>query len=276
MPKIVAELGCNHGGDIETAKKMISFAAHYCGVDVVKFQKRTIGLMSEGALNRPYTGNNSFGKTYGEHRQALEFSINQHIELKKFCEDNGVEYSCSVWDVTAAEQIISLKPSYIKVPSAANLDFEILKCLRDNFKGMIHISMGMTTLEEKSEILNFTGNSIQFIPYHCTSVYPLNVKDTFLRDLEFYRNRISYGMIGYSGHHKGIAIDIAAMALGASWIERHFTLDRTSKGTDHAASLEPDGMRRLVRDAKCFKDAFITSDLGLKKCEIPARKKLRG
>ena len=167
MPVIIAEIGCNHGGDINTAKEMIDVAATYCKVDVVKFQKRTIEVMSEEQLNKPYLGDNSFGKTYGEHRKFLEFSIDQHEELKRYCEMKGVEYSCSVWDLPATKCIDCLMPEYIKIPSALNTNFEIIEWLINNFEGKIHISMGMTTLEEKCDIANAaSGKKDKFVFYH--------------------------------------------------------------------------------------------------------------
>ncbi len=274
MPVIVAEAGCNHQGSIDIAKRMISVASNYCKVDVVKFQKRTISSMSKEQLSRPYLGDNSFGKTYGEHREVLEFTLDQHEELQAYCKLNGTEYSCSVWDMEAARQIASLNPRYIKIPSATNLDFKMIKWLKNNFKGKIHISMGMTTLEEKLKIKRMISTDPKkFVIYHCTSAYPVSFDDMFIKDVIMYCDWNTG--VGYSGHHRGISMDVAAMTLGAQYIERHFTLDRTWKGTDHAASVEPDGMRRLTRDAWAFERAFKESDYGLKKVEMPARKKLR-
>ena len=274
MPNIIAECGCSHQGSIDIAKRMISVASNYCKVDAVKFQKRTVESMPESQLNRPYLGAHSFGKTYGEHRTALEFSINQHKELQKWCIVNNVEYACSVWDVEAARQISFLNPAYIKIPSAANLDFKMIKWLLNNYSGKLHISMGMTTLNEKMKIQRLISMSPQkFVVYHCISAYPVSFDDIFLKDIEMYKG---WGAgIGYSGHHRGIAVDMAAIARGVEYVERHFTLDRTWKGTDHAASVEPDGLRRLTRDALAVDRAMKESNGGLKEVEIPARKKLR-
>tara|TARA_B100001287_G_scaffold273172_1_gene276131 strand:- start:353 stop:1222 length:870 start_codon:yes stop_codon:yes gene_type:complete len=254
LPKVIAEIGCNHKGKIELAKELISVAAH-SGVKVVKFQKRNnIELLSEEQYNAPHPNPmHSYGDTYGAHREFLEFNINQHKELKEFSESLGLTYSTSVWDVTSAIEIVSLNPELIKVPSACNNHFEMLKVLRDDYKGDVHISFGMTTKEEEEQIVSFfeiTNQSQRLILYSCTSGYPVSFEDVCLIEItrikERFKNRVKD--IGFSGHHLGIAVDVAAYTLGATWIERHFTLDRTWKGTDHSASLEPTGLRKLSRD----------------------------
>lgn len=254
LPKVIAEIGCNHKGKIELAKELITVAAH-SGVKVVKFQKRNnIELLSEEQYNAPHPNPmHSYGDTYGAHREFLEFNINQHKELKEFSESLGLTYSTSVWDVTSAIEIVSLNPELIKVPSACNNHFEMLKVLRDDYKGDVHISFGMTTKEEEEQIVSFfeiTNQSQRLILYSCTSGYPVSFEDVCLIEItrikERFKNRVKD--IGFSGHHLGIAVDVAAYTLGATWIERHFTLDRTWKGTDHSASLEPTGLRKLSRD----------------------------
>ena len=156
LPKVIAEIGCNHKGKIELAKELITVAAH-SGVKVVKFQKRNnIELLSEEQYNAPHPNPmHSYGDTYGAHREFLEFNINQHKELKEFSESLGLIYSTSVWDVTSAIEIVSLNPELIKVPSACNNHFEMLKVLRDDYKGDVHISFGMTTKEEEEQIVSF-------------------------------------------------------------------------------------------------------------------------
>jgi sialic acid synthase len=256
-PKIIAEIGCNHKGDMEIAKEMILVAATFCKVDAVKFQKRNPReLLSEEEYNAPHPNPmHAYGKTYGEHREFLELNLDQHRQLKAWCDEFGLAYSSSVWDVTSAREIVSLQPRLIKVPSACNLHFEMLGYLCAHFEGEIHVSFGMTSQAEEKEIVAFFkehGRVSDLVLYSCTSGYPVAFEDIALN--EIVRLKETFGgqvkAIGFSGHHLGIAADVAAMALGASWIERHYTLDRTWKGTDHAASLEPDGMRRLVRDIR--------------------------
>lgn len=282
MKKLIAEIGCNHMGDMNIAKKMISVAASFCEVDVVKFQKRTPKeLLSDDQYNSPHpVPYNSFGDTYGAHREFLEFSVDQHKELQDYCEEVGVSYSTSVWDMTSAKEITSLKPELIKIPSATNLHFDLLQYLSDDFGGQIHISTGMTTKEEIESIISFmekTGRAKDVVLYACTSAYPVEFEDICLleisRYIEEYGNRVN--CIGFSGHHKGIAADIAAITLGADWIERHYTLDRTWKGTDHAASLEPGGLRTLKRDMVNVSKALTFKDTDLLDVEIEQRKKLK-
>jgi len=269
-PMVIAEIGCNHKGDINIAKRMIESAAIFCKADVVKFQKRNNReLLSNEAYNAPHPNPaNSYGRTYGEHRDFLEFNITQHRELFDFCKSKEILYSSSVWDLTSAKEIASINPQFIKIPSACNLNMHILSWLASNFKGEIHLSLGMTTQKEEDDIVKFflqSGRNKDLVLYSCTSGYPVPFEDVCLLEINRLKNKFqsSVKSIGFSGHHLGIAIDAAAVALGAEWIERHFTLDRTWKGTDHAASLEPDGLRKLVRDCKA-----VYTSLTYKKEEI--------
>lgn len=255
QPYVIAEIGCNHMGKIEIAMEMIETAAVFCKVDAVKFQKRcNKELLTEEQYNAPHPNpENSYGKTYGEHREYLEFTKEQHRELQAYCREKGIEYSTSVWDLTSAKEMAELNPKFLKIPSACNNNFEMLSWLCENYQGEIQISFGMTTHEEEKEIVDlfekYRRNQDLTI-YSCTSGYPVPMKDVCL--LEITRLKETFGdrvkRVGFSGHHNGIAIDVAALTLGAEVFERHFTLDRTWKGTDHAASLEPDGMRRLKRN----------------------------
>ncbi len=249
---LVAEVGCNHKGDFEIAKKMIENLAVFCNVKFIKFQKRdNKTLLSKKEYNSPHPNpENSYGKTYGDHREFLEFSINQHKKLVKHCKKNNVDYSCSSWDIKSAKELNSLKLNHIKIPSACNLDFQMISYLCKEFKGKIHISLGMTKAIEEKKIINLVkkyNRLNDLVLYACTSGYPVPLEDLNLLEIERLSNDYKkYGCeIGFSGHYSGISIDNLAILLGATWIERHFTLNRTWKGTDHAASLEPDGMRRL-------------------------------
>lgn len=282
IPKIIAEIGCNHKGDMEIAHEMIRTAATYCKADVVKFQKRcNHELLSPEEYNAPHPNPaNSYGSTYGEHREFLEFDLEQHRQLQQWCKEEGIEYSTSVWDLTSAREIASLNPSMIKIPSACNLNRELLGYLCDNYQGQIHVSTGMTSPEEIEQIVRFfeqKGRAKDVVLYNCTSGYPVPFEDICLLDLvtlrEKYGDRV--GAIGFSGHHLGIAVDSAAVALGAEWIERHFTLDRTWKGTDHAASLEPDGVRKLARDCRAVYKALTHKSEDILDIEKVQRNKLK-
>ncbi|MFA7566567.1 MAG: N-acetylneuraminate synthase family protein [Alkalispirochaeta sp.] len=281
-PVVIAEIGCNHMGDMEIAKKMIRVAANFCEVDAVKFQKRTPKeLLTPQEYNSPHpVPENSYGGTYGAHREFLEFNADQHRELKAVTEEEGLVYSTSVWDLTSAQEIVPLQPEFLKIPSASNLDFEMLGYLCDKYRNTIHLSFGMTTHAEEEKIVSFfeqKGRAQDAILYACTSGYPVPVED--IRLLEITRLKETFGnrvkAIGFSGHHKGISMDVAAATLGATYIERHFTLDRTWKGTDHAASLEPDGMRRLARDLHALPLAMQYKDKEILDIEAVQRKKLK-
>lgn len=281
-PRVIAEAGCNHKGEMEIAKELIRTAAIYCKADVIKFQKRcNKELLTEEQYNAPHPNPaNSYGKTYGEHREYLEFTVDQHAELKAYCEEMGIVYSTSVWDLTSAKEIASLKPELIKIPSACNNHYAMLEWLCDNYAGEIHISLGMTTHEEEEALIQLferKGRNKDVVLYVCTSGYPVPFRDVCLLELnrvrEKYQDRVKE--IAFSGHHLGIAVDIAAYTLGATTIERHYTLDRTWKGTDHAASLEPEGIRKLKRDLMAACEALHYKEKEVLDIEEVQRKKLK-
>jgi len=281
-PKVIAEIGCNHKGDMQIAKELILTAATYCKADVVKFQKRcNRELLSADEYNAPHPNPaNSYGQTYGEHREFLEFTAEQHVQLKQWCEEVGIIYSTSVWDVTSAKEITALQPALIKVPSACNLNKALLDYLCTYFQGEIHLSFGMTSKEEEELIVSFfeeKGRAKDLVIYSCTSGYPVPFEDICLNEITRLRTQYSDRVkaIGFSGHHLGIAVDSAAVALGAEWIERHYTLDRTWKGTDHAASLEPDGVRKLVRDCRAVYKALQSKSEDILDIEKVQRDKLK-
>ena len=279
--KIIAEIGCNHKGDIKIAQDLIK-AAKRCGADVAKFQKRNNKLLLnkkeyESPHPEPW---NSYGNTYGLHREALEFNIDQHKELQDFCSTIGIEYTSSVWELDSAKEISELNPLFIKVPSATNLDFKMQNFLCENYNGKIHVSVGMTKKKEIAQIIKFytkKGRIDDLVLYCCTSGYPVSEKDICLLEIKNLQKLMenTEGGVGFSGHHLGIAPDIAAVTLGVDWIERHFTLDRTWKGTDHAASLEPEGLRRLCRDVKNVEKALSYKEEDILTIEKPQRAKLK-
>lgn len=282
FPRVVAEIGCNHKGDLGIARDMIETAARFAKADFVKFQKRcNRELLTPEEYDAPHPNPaNSYGDTYGEHREFLEFDADQHRQLMRWCSEVGIGYSTSVWDMTSAREMAALGPSMIKVPSACNLQFELLEFLARDYDGEIHVSVGMTTSAEQDEIVALferLGVQDRVVLYACTSGYPVPFDQVCL--LEITRLRERYGArvkeIGFSGHHLGIAADAAAIALGATWVERHFTLDRTWKGTDHAASLEPDGLRKLVRDVAAVSAALTYKPTDIVDIEVPQRAKLK-
>ena len=282
-PYVIAEIGCNHMGNFEIAKELLLLAKQ-CGATVGKFQKRTNKeLLTPEQYNAPHPNpHNSYGDTYGAHREFLEFSVDQHRELNKYCAEIGLLYSCSTWDTTAAKEIVSINPPMIKVGSPSNQHWEMMKVLRDEYNGDVHISTGMTTKDEIEKIVSFweQGNGRakeRVVLYNCTSGYPVPFEDICLLELRVMRERWGGRVkhMGFSGHHLGISIDIAAYALGAKWTERHFTKDRTWKGTDHAASLEPSGLGKLVRDLQAVHKAMRVKKEDILPIETQQRAKLK-
>lgn len=281
-PLVVSEIGCNHLGDFDIAKELIKLSKD-CGADYAKFQKRNSReLLTEEQYAAPHpVPYNSYGATYGEHREYLEFTWEQHADLKEYCESIGIGYTTSVWDMTSAREIIGIKPDFIKIPSACNNHFEMLKLLRDEYAGDIHVSSGMTTLDELESIVQFFEETEQaksrLVIYNCTSGYPVPFKDICLLEInrlyEHYDHRVKE--VGFSGHHLGIAVDIAAYTLGARWVERHFTKDRTWKGTDHAASLEVPGLQKLVGYLNNTYKALTYKHKEILDIEAEQRKKLK-
>ena len=280
-PTIIAEIGCNHKGEIKIAKKMIQSAAK-CGAKYVKFQKRDNKYLLGKKYNLPHpVPENSYGKSYGLHREFLEFNFKEHNELYKCCKKNKILYSTSLWEKKSAENFLktNIKCDFLKIPSACNLDFDLLEILTKKYNGKIHLSLGMTKIDEIEKIVEFFINKNRnkdLVLYSCTSTYPADFNDVCLLDIKKLKYQFSNVIhdVGFSGHHLGIAVDIAAYALGANYIERHFTLDRTWKGTDHAASLEPTGLSKLVRD---LNNTFKTMNekKKLSKSELLQRNKLK-
>lgn len=279
--KVIAEIGCNHKGEVAIAKDLI-LEAYNAGAHVAKFQKRNNReLLSEEQYNVPHPNPaNSYGNTYGEHREFLEFTLAQHEELKAYCEQLGIEYSTSVWDMTSAKEIASLNPSLIKIPSAMNNHYELLGWLCENYDGEIHVSTGMTDYQEIEDLVQFferKNRNQDVVVYNCTSGYPVPYSDIALLELvrlkEKYANRVK--AIGFSGHHIGISVDIAAYALGAEWIERHFTMDKTWKGTDHGASLEPNELKELISNLNDVQQALTYKEQEILDIEKVQKEKLK-
>lgn len=212
MVKIVAEIGCNHKGSLDIAKEMISVAARVCKVDVVKFQKRNNKeLLSPEQYNAPHpVPENSYGPTYGAHREALEFTAEQHAELMEYGKVEGIDVCTSVWDMTSAREIAQLKPALIKIPSATNLHWELQGWLCENYAGEIHVSTGMTTPEEIESIVRFyedRGRAKDMVLYNCTSGYPVDFQDICLLEITKlrakYADRVNHRLLGPPLGHRG-------------------------------------------------------------------------
>jgi len=281
-PKVVAEIGCNHMGNMDIAKELIDLAKQ-SGVEYVKFQKRNNReLLTEEQYSTPHpVPGNSYGNTYGEHREFLEFDVEQNKELKEYCDALGIVYSTSVWDVTSAKEMVTFEPEFLKVPSACNNNFNMLKILRDEYQGQVQLSVGMTTKNEIEEIVSFFEETNQaknrLLIYSCTSGYPVPAKDVALLEINWlynnYGDRVSE--IGFSGHHLGINLDVAAYTLGARWIERHFTKDKAWKGTDHGASLNASELSNLVMSLDEVHESLHYKDSDILTIEQVQRDKLK-
>ena len=280
---VIADICCNHMGDFNYAKKMIKEAKEH-GVDIVKFQKRDIQTWvnrKPELYNAPHPNPiNSFGKTYKEHREFLEFSIEQQKELRDYCKKLGLLYSISAFDLESAKQIISIQPDVAKIPSASNMNYELIDYLCDNFDGEIHISFGMLNKEEVEKIIEYfcqKKRNEDLVIYACTSGYPVMPKDTCILEVADLKNKYNDKVkgIGFSGHHLNTAIDIGAYVLGAQYFERHFTLDRNLKGTDHKLSLLPDEFKKLKYDLADVKKSLTYKPDGLLAIEKKERTKLK-
>lgn len=216
-PKIIAEIGCNHMGNFDIAIELIRLAKE-CGADYAKFQKRNPKeSLSADQYAAPHPEPwQSYGESYGQHREFLEFTLAQHAALQTYAQSIGIGYTSSVWDMTSAQEIISLNPDFIKIPSACNNQTALLTLLRDNYAGDVHISIGMTTAAETEAIVTLFEETNQakhrLVLYSCTSGYPIQFNEICL--LEIQKLYQVYGdivkEIGLSGHHLGIAADIAA------------------------------------------------------------------
>jgi sialic acid synthase len=270
---VIAEGGVNHNGDPRLAEELVRIAAN-CRADAVKFQKRTIHeLLTRSALERPYLSPNSLGATYGAHRLKLELPEADWYRLRDLASHCGLEFMGSAWDRGSADLLDGLDSPAIKTPSAVLTDLELLEYIARKGRPMI-VSTGMSTLDEVDQaverILRFTD---ELILLQCTSSYPSEFVDINLRVMDTYRQR--YGvLVGYSGHERGIAVSEAAATLGACVVERHFTKDRTLPGPDHAASLEPIGLEKLVRDIRHIEMAMGSSDKRLADSETAVRARL--
>lgn len=242
---VVAEIGNNHQGDPEIAARMIREAAR-TGAQAVKFQKRhTESLLTREGRAAPYTGCNSFGPTYGEHRDALELSIEEMAELKKLAESLGVVFFASAWDDPSLDEVLSLDVELLKISSAELVNLPLVaKYAAANVP--VILSTGMSSLEEIEAAVDVIRSyHDKLILLHCNSTYPCPEECIGLPVMETLSERFGVP-VGYSGHERGLGPSVAAAALGAHVVERHFTLDKTLKGTDHQVSLEPSDLEALV------------------------------
>lgn len=273
----IAEIGQNHQGDINIAKKMVDQLVG-TGVSAIKTAKRDIEVcLSEEQKKMPYLNKNSFGANYYEHRKALELSHENFFQLKKYSEERGFDFISSFTDEPSLNFLshdCDLK--YLKIASQRMADIELLNKTAATGKEII-ISTGMSTTEDIERALEIFKDNKKHL-MQCTSSYPCSESDINLNVIKTYQEKYSHlvDCFGLSGHHMTIAPDIAAYVMGANIIERHFTLDRNMKGTDHIGSLEIDGIKRIVKYIKQVEESMGSYDKVVLESEMPALIKLRG
>lgn len=247
---IVAEIGHNHQGDLKKAMDLFK-TARECGVDAVKLQKRdNRTLYTHAMFHKPYDNENSFGETYGLHREALEFGKAEYVELQQYAKELGLVFFATAFDIPSADFLAELDVPAYKIASGDLKNTPLLKHVAKIGKPMI-VSTGGATIEDAQRAYDATMpvNS-QLCLLQCTAAYPASYDELNLRVITTYREKFPDVVVGLSDHENGIAMAVAAFVLGARVIEKHLTLNHTWKGTDHAFSLEPIGMRKLVRDLR--------------------------
>lgn len=268
---IIAEIGLNHNGDLQIAKQLIDVAAIF-GCDAVKFQKRTPELcVPRDQWNKDR--DTPWGRmTYLEYRHRVEFGAREYEAIAAHCKEKGIHWFASCWDEPSVDFMERFNPPCYKIASASLTDGKLLARKVATGKPLI-LSTGMSTMEEIEHAVSLLPQD-RLILLHATSTYPCKAPEINLRMLQTLRERFDVP-VGYSGHEVGLQISIAAAALGAVAIERHITLDRTMWGTDQAASVEPSGLQRLVRDVRVIEQALGDGQKRVYESELPVRSKLR-
>jgi N-acetylneuraminate synthase len=267
---IIAEIGINHNGDLDLGRKLIS-ASLLAGCDAVKFQKRTVDVVySAEELARPRE--NPFGPTNGDLKRGLEWGLDQYRAIDEYCRLHNIPWFVSCWDEASVDFMEQFNPPCYKIASASLTDDDLLRHHRQSDRPII-LSTGMSTLEQIDHAVEILGTN-NLIIMHCTSTYPSKVEELNLRAIQELENRYRVP-IGYSGHEVGLATTVSAAALGACMIERHITLDRAMWGSDQAASVEPQGFARLVRDVRAVEAAMGDGNKVVYDSEVPIISKLR-
>ena len=271
---VIAEIGINHNGDLDLAKKLIA-SAKKCGADAVKFQKRDINLVySKELLSQKRES--PWGTTQLDQKKGLEFEKKEYDEIDKFCKDINIIWFASAWDLNSVKFLEQYNFKYNKIASAMIVDEELLLSVAKQ-KKYTFISTGMSNYKHIDKAVEiFRSQDCEFELMHCISVYPFESKHAQLGLIKKLRDRYNC-KVGYSGHEKsGLAISYAAVALGATSLERHFTIDRTMYGSDQSASLTPEGMSRLIGGVEVIAEALSSnSEKEILDIEKPVAEKLR-
>jgi N-acetylneuraminate synthase len=269
---IIAEIGINHNGSLETAKKLID-GAIFAGCDAVKFQKRTPEICVPPE-QRDQERDTPWGRmTYMEYRYRLEFQLEQYTEIDRYCREKGIHWFASSWDEPSVVFIEQFDPPLHKAASASLTDLSLIRMMSQTGKPLM-ISTGMSTTAEISTAIETVGRD-NLLVAHSTSVYPCPLDQLNLQMITTLRERFPGISIGYSGHEVGLAPSLAAVAMGAHFIERHITLDRSMWGSDQAASVEIMGLHRLVRSIRDIEQAMGNGIKKVYESELVALKKLR-
>lgn len=267
---IIAEIGINHNGFVDLAKKMIDEAV-MAGCDAVKFQKRTVTKVyspQELDVYRP----NYYGSTNRDLKNGLELSYEDYQEIDKYCKSKKIMWFASCWDIDSVDFIEQFDVPCHKIASALLTDDELLLHIKKTGKPIL-LSTGMSTMDEIRHAVKLLGED-NLVLFHCTSTYPTDSKEVNLKVIKTFQKEFSCP-IGYSGHERGLLPSILSVELGAAAVERHITVDRTLWGSDQAASLEPEGLRRMVRDIREVKKVLGDGVKVVYDSEIPVKKKLR-
>jgi N-acetylneuraminate synthase len=267
---VIAEIGINHNGDVAQAKRLVSVALA-AGCDAVKFQKRTISVVyTPDELAKPRES--PFGETNGDLKRGLEFGLEQYREIDRFARDCGIPWFASCWDEASVDFIDQFNPPCFKIASASLTDDNLLRHTRAKGRPII-LSTGMSTLEQIDHAIDVLGKR-ELILLHTCSTYPSQYNELNLRVIPILRERYDVP-VGYSGHETGLASSVAAAAIGACIMERHITLDRAMWGSDQAASLEPNGINRLVRDIRLVESSMGDGVKRVAPSEVAVMQKLR-
>lgn len=268
---IIAEVGINHNGDLDIAKKLIDTAV-LAGCDAVKFQKRTPELCVPPE-QRDLLRETPWGLiTYLDYRYKVEFGQDEYAEIDRYCRERGIDWFASCWDIPSVEFIEQFDPVCYKIASASLTDDELLRCINEKGRPVI-LSTGMSTMDEISHAMSFLDQDRLLIA-HATSSYPCKPEELNLRMIPTLQQMFDLP-VGYSGHEVGLQTTYAAVVLGACFVERHITLDRAMWGSDQAASLEPQGLLRLVRDVRVIEKSLGDGIKRVYDSEVPSRNKLR-
>ncbi len=269
---VIAEIGINHNGDVDVAKRMVDAAVH-AGADAVKLQKRTPEICTPPDQQKQMRDTPWGYITYLDYRRKVEFGREQYQEIDRYCRQKGIPWLVSVWDEPSVDFMEAFDTPAYKVPSASLTDHSLLKHVRKTGKPLI-ISTGMSTMAQIHKAVNVAGEE-KLVIMHCTSTYPCEPEELNLKMVETLRTEFPHTPIGYSGHEVGLVPSAIAVALGACVVERHLTLDRAMWGSDQAASVEPGGFERLVKYIRVAEESLGDGVKKVYDSEKPSILKLR-